>query len=71
MLRRLIGLSRDITEQWASKIVIYFSRYKRFENELAVNTVKALFSDKELTEKVSVKNITIETFRELESDDEQ
>jgi hypothetical protein len=69
-LRRLIGLARDITEQWATKIIIYYSKYKRLENENSVNTVKALFVDKELTEKVTVKSFSIDSFRELESDDE-
>jgi hypothetical protein len=69
-LKRLIGLSRDITEQWASKIIIYFSQYKRFEDENTVNTVKALFTDKNLTSKIVVKKITIESFRELENVDE-
>lgn len=69
-LRRLVGLARDVTEQWASKIIIYFSKYRRLENENSVNTVKALFVDKELTEKVKVKNLSINSFRELENDDE-
>lgn len=69
-LKRLIGLSRDITEQWASKIIIYFSEYKKFENEVSVNTVKALFADKTLTEKVKVKKILINSFRDLETENE-
>jgi hypothetical protein len=69
-LKRLIGLARDITEQWASQIFIYFTDVKKFDHELRINTVKALFSDKSLTEKVSVKKLTIQSFRDLEEEND-
>lgn len=69
-LKRLIGLARDITEQWASQIFIYFTGFKKYEHELSVNTVKALFADKSLTEKISVRNLAIQSFRDLEEEDD-
>jgi hypothetical protein len=63
---RLISLSRDLTEQWASKILINFERYDRLQSENSVKNVKLKFSDKELTEKITVSSFNLQSFRKLE-----
>lgn len=63
---RLISLSRDLTEQWASQIIISFSKYDRFESENSVNKTKSKFSDTDLVNKISVNSYELKSFRKLE-----
>lgn len=53
-LKRLIGLSQELTNTWAAKIVIGFPDYNSFEHSNAVKNAKRVFQDMRLVEKVSV-----------------
>jgi hypothetical protein len=63
---RLITLARDLTEQWASKIVILFKHFDKFSSENSVKKIKLKFSDKDLTEKIQVSSFNLQSFRKLE-----
>jgi hypothetical protein len=65
-LVRLISLSRDLTEQWAAKIVILFQSYDKFKSANSVKNIKSKFSDKNLTQKIVVSSFTMQSFRKLE-----
>jgi len=65
-LGRLIGLARDLTEQWAAKICIVFSKYDRLKSENSVKIVKSKFADQNLTEKITVSSFNLQSFRKLE-----
>jgi hypothetical protein len=63
---RLISLSRDLTENWASKIQIFFEKYDKLQFENSVNNIKSKFADKNLTQKINVSSFVLQTFKKLE-----
>jgi len=63
---RLISLSRDLTENWASKIQIFFEKYDKLQSENSVKNVKSKFADKNLIKKIHVSSFVLQSFRYLE-----
>ncbi len=57
-LRRLIGLSQEITSDWAANIIIAFPNFNKFEDEEAVVSCKADFEDSRFTDKITVVTYT-------------
>lgn len=53
-LKRLIGLSQEITSDWAKKITIAFPDFNKFTDEESVVSCKADFEDSKFTGKISV-----------------
>jgi hypothetical protein len=63
---RLISLSRDLTENWASRIQIFFEKYDKLQSENSVNNIKSKFADKNLTQKIDVSSFVLQSFKKLE-----
>lgn len=63
---RLISLSRDLTENWASRIQIFFEKYDKLQFENSVNNIKSKFADKNLTQKINVSSFVLQSFKKLE-----
>jgi len=69
-LLRIIGLARDLTEQWASKIIIKFPNYDDFNHANSVRVAKSKYEERKLVDKISVKKFDIVTFRNLEGEND-
>ncbi|MET3211286.1 UNVERIFIED_CONTAM: hypothetical protein ABIC26_004253 [Paenibacillus sp. PvR008] len=55
-LKRLIGLSHNLTEGWGSKIIISFPDYHEMEQSNIVERVKSRFKDHDFIRKVTVRS---------------
>jgi len=55
-LKRIIGISKDISTNIASKVYICFSDYNELQHENDVNQIKQQFQDTEFSSTVYVKN---------------
>lgn len=53
-LKRIIGLSQDLTKNWASEIVIAFPNYNEFEHKALCADAKLEFDDSKFTKSISV-----------------
>lgn len=53
-LKRLIGLSQDLTRNWANEIIIAFPDYNEFEDKQTCNDAKLEFDDSKFTKNISV-----------------
>lgn len=62
--KRVLGLAQNMTENWATKIVICFPDYHRLEDEHYVETAMQSFTDKKFVQKVEVDswNINLRSF---------
>lgn len=54
-LKRLIGLSQDLTKTWPAKIVIAFPDFSLYHHESNVNAAKQQFEDIEFVSKIDIK----------------
>jgi hypothetical protein len=54
-LKRLIGLSQDLTKNWSPKIVIAFPDFSLYHHEGNVITAKQQFNDIEFISKIEIK----------------
>ena len=55
-LCRLIGLSHNLTSDWAANIIIAFPNYNKFENEKQVISAKSEFNDTNFTERIDIQS---------------
>lgn len=55
-LKRIIGLSQDLTRNWASEIVIGFPDYNEFEHKELSTEAKMEFDDNKFTKNISLIN---------------
>lgn len=53
-LKRLIGLSQELTSSWAANVILAFPDYNKHEHEQSVQICKSEFEDFNFTEKVTV-----------------
>lgn len=55
-LKRIIGLSQNLTRGWANKIIIAFPDYHFLEHNQEVEEVKSLFNDLDFVRKLSIRS---------------
>ncbi|PPA83912.1 hypothetical protein C4A75_14435 [Brevibacillus laterosporus] len=53
-LKRIIGLSQDLTRNWANEIIIAFPNYNEFEHKQLFSEAKMEFDDNKFTKNISV-----------------
>lgn len=64
-LKRMIGLAQNLTQSWGNEIIIAFPNYHQLKHENIVSSVKSLFSDSDLMNKIVVKSMEF-NFKSLE-----